>query len=122
MVLFVFTGWLRGVKPRADCVRASCRYLWIFLVLTVSLEMLELGHMAYESGAEWHVLSTLLTQHLAVSYGLVQVLIGSVCAFFILLVATRPRLNPRLLTLFGGPASLLVLVQVFADDPHRRTA
>ena len=114
VVLYVFICWRRGVKPDTDCVRALCRYLWISLVLVVSLEMLELGHMAYESGAEWHVLSTLLTEHLAVSYGLVQVLIGSVCPFFLLLVAIRPRLNPRLLTLFGGLSSLLVLVQVFA--------
>ncbi|MFQ5730532.1 MAG: NrfD/PsrC family molybdoenzyme membrane anchor subunit [Planctomycetaceae bacterium] len=114
VVLYVFMCWRRGVKPDPDCVRALCRYLWVSLVLAVSLEMLELGHMAYESGAEWHVLSTLLTQHLAVSYGLVQVLIGSVCPFFLLLVAMRPRLNPRLLTPIGGLASLLVLVQVFA--------
>ena len=48
------------------------------------------------------------------SYGLVQVLIGLVCPFFLLLVAIRPRLNPRWMTRFRGLASLLVLVQVFA--------
>lgn len=48
------------------------------------------------------------------SYSLVQVLIGLVCPFFLLLVAIRPRLNPRWMTRFRGLASLLVLVQVFA--------
>ena len=63
--------------------------------LTV-LEMLELVHMAYEGGAEWHVLSILLTERLAVSYGIVQVLIGSLCPFVLLLLAIHPRRNPRL--------------------------
>jgi hypothetical protein len=101
-------------KARADCVRALCRYLWITLVLAFTLEMLELGHMEYEAGSEWHVLSTLLTEHLAVSYGLVQVVIGSICPFFLLLIAIRRNLQPRLMIAFGGLASLLVLVQVFA--------
>ncbi|MBT6493422.1 MAG: polysulfide reductase NrfD, partial [Planctomycetaceae bacterium] len=94
IVLYVGMCWRRGVKPDADCVRAMCRYLWVALVVAVSLEMLELGHMAYESGAEWKVLSTLLTEHLAVSYGLIQVVIGSLCPFLLLLIAVRPRLNP----------------------------
>ncbi|MEX0675922.1 MAG: NrfD/PsrC family molybdoenzyme membrane anchor subunit [Pirellulales bacterium] len=114
VVLYLFIGWRRGVAPDADCVRALCRFLWIFLILAVSLELLELGHMAYESGAEWNVLSTLLTEHLAVSYGLVQLLIGSVIPFFLLLAAFQPKLNPRLMALLGGLAGMLVLVQVFA--------
>ena len=46
VVLYVFMCWRRGVNPDADCLRAMCRYLWVALVLAVSLEMLELGHMA----------------------------------------------------------------------------
>ena len=114
VVLYLFIAWRRGVAPDADCVRALCRYLWIFLVVAVSLELLELGQMAYESGAQWHVLATLLNDHLGVSYGLVQILIGSVVPFFLLLVAFLPRPNPRLMMLLGGLAGMLVLVQVFA--------
>jgi Ni/Fe-hydrogenase subunit HybB-like protein len=114
IVLYVFLCWRRRVTPDAECVRAMSRYLWISLTIAVSLEMLELVHMAYESAAEWDVLATLLNEHLAVSYGLVQVLIGSVCPFVILLFAINPRLNPRLMTFLSGLAGLLVLVQVFA--------
>ncbi len=70
--------------------------------------------MAYESGAEWQVLSALLTQRLAVSYIWVQVIFGSVCPFFLLLFAIQPRLHPRLMIGLSGLASLCVLVQVFA--------
>jgi Ni/Fe-hydrogenase subunit HybB-like protein len=114
IALYLFFCWRRKVAPDTDCLRALSRYLWVSLIVAVSLEMLELVHMAYESGAEWHALSVLLTERLAVSYGIVQVLIGSLCPFLLLMLAIRPRLNPRWLVSLSGVASALVLVQVFA--------
>lgn len=114
IVLYLFLCWRRRVKADAACVRALSRYLWGSLIVAVSLEMLELVHMAYESGAQWHVISTLLTEHLVVSYGIVQVLIGSVCPFFLLMIATRPQLSARAMTWLSGLAGVLVLVQVLA--------
>jgi len=114
ILFYLFLCWQRREQPDANCVRALSRYLWGSLIVAVTLEMLELVHLAYESGAEWHILSTLLTKHLVVSYGVVQVLIGSVCPFFLLMIATRPKLPPRLMTLLSGLAGALVLVQVFA--------
>jgi len=114
VVLYLFICWRRREVPDQDCVRALSRYLWMFLVLAVSLEGLELLQMAYESDSEWHVLSTLLTEHLLVSYGLVQVLIGSLVPLFLLLTSFYPRPHARLVTFTSGLASLLVLLQVFA--------
>ena len=114
IALYLFMCWRRKVTPDADCVRSLSRCLWISLVVAVSLETLELVHMAYEAGAEWHVLSTLLSERLAVSYGVVQVLIGSLCPFVLLLLAIRPRCNPRFMLSLSGLASILILVQVFA--------
>ena len=56
----------------------------------------------------------LLTERLAISYGVVQVLIGSVCPFFLLMIATRPQLPPQMMTRLSGLAGVLVLVQVLA--------
>lgn len=115
IVLYLFLCWRRNVTPDAACVRSLSRYLWSSLTIAVSLEMLELVHMAYEAGAEWHVLSVLLTERLAVSYGVVQVLIGSLCPFvLLLLLAIHPRRNPRLMMPLSGLAAVLILVQVFA--------
>ena len=114
VVLYLVISWFRGVKTDPACVRSLARYLWVFLILTVSLEMLEVGQMAYESESDWPVLSTLLTDKLAISFGLVQVLIGAVCPFFILLIAILPGVNDRLMKFLSGVAGLLVLVQVFA--------
>lgn len=114
LVIYLFISWRRGVQPDAACVRALSRYLWLSLVVAVCLETLELVHRAYEGGPEWDLIYTLLTERLAVSYVLVQVLLGSILPFLLLLVAIRPRTGPRLVVCFGGLAGVLVLVQVFA--------
>ena len=114
IAIYLFMCWRRGVSADPDCVRALSRNLWIALIVAVSLEMLELVHMAYESGAEWHVLSTLLTKRLGFSFWIVQVLIGSLVPFVLLQVAIRPRQNETFSRTLSGVASALVLVQVLA--------
>jgi formate-dependent nitrite reductase membrane component NrfD len=114
IVLYVFISWWRGEAAETNCVRAMATYLWGFLILAVSLEMLELLHMSYESAGEWHVLSALLTERLAVSYGVVQLLIGSLCPFLLLMYAIRPKASSRRVVACSSIAGLLVLVQVFA--------
>jgi predicted membrane protein len=114
LALYLFICWRRKVTPDAACIRSLSLYLWVSLIVAVSLEMLELLHMAYESGAEWPVLSALLTERLAFSYGVVQILVGSLCPFVLLLLAMRRHSNPGMAAAFSGVASLLILVQVFA--------
>ena len=114
LVLYLWFCWRRKITADADCVRELSRYLWIALIVAVSLEGLELLHMAYESGPEWHVLQTLLTTKLSVSYGLFQVLIGSVCPFVLLCIATRPQVPVALMKKLSVISGLLVLIQVFS--------
>lgn len=113
-VLYLFLSWKRGAKPNTDCVRTLARYLWLSLMAAVTLELLELIHMAYEAGEEWHVIRELLTTRLATSYGVVQLLIGSLCPFVLLAIATRPRVNVRVMSWLSAVSGLLILVQVFA--------
>lgn len=114
ILIYQFVCFRRGVVPDRRCVGALVRYLWVFLVVAVSLETLEIGQMAYESDGEWHVISRLLTDHLTLTYGVVQVLIGSVIPFVLLLVAMYPKLNGRIFSLLATVASVLVLIQVLA--------
>ncbi len=114
ILLYQFISWRRGETADRECVGALARYLWMFLVLAASLEGLELLQMAYEAGGEWPILRALLTEHLAVSYGLVQVLIGSLVPLLLLLTSFTRRLPARLVMFSSGLASLLILVQVFA--------
>lgn len=114
ILLYLFLSWRRGTPPDVNCVRALTRYLWLFLVLAVSLEMLELIHMAYESDEEWHIIGRLLRERLVISYGVIQVLMGSVCPLVLLLIAGLSRLRPSWMMFLSGLGSLLVVVQVFA--------
>ena len=114
ILLYLFIAWRRGEPADSDCVRALARYLWLFLVVAVTLETLEVGQMAYESGGEWAVLKTLVAEHLAFSYLLVQFLIGSVGAFFVLLLAIQSWVGSGFMKFLSALASVLVLVQVFA--------
>lgn len=114
ILLYAFISWRRGEKPDADCIRAMSRYLWGFLVLAFSLEMLELIHMAYESDEEWKIISTLLNEHLVVSYGIIQVLIGSLVPLVLLPITFWSGLNQRLMGMLSGFCAIVVLIQVFA--------
>jgi Ni/Fe-hydrogenase subunit HybB-like protein len=114
ILLYQFICWRRGVTADAACVRELALHLWIFLVLAVSLEGLELLHMAYEADGEWHIVATLLTEHLAVSFGLFQVLLGALVPLLALLPVIWSRAYSRWMMFLAGLAALLVLLQVFA--------
>ncbi|MCA9262276.1 MAG: polysulfide reductase NrfD [Planctomycetales bacterium] len=114
VVLYLFICWWRGEQPDDNCVRALARYMWLFLVLAVTLEGLELLQMSYEAGGEWHTLRTLVTDKLAVSYGIIQVLIGSVLPLVILLPAFSAKLGRRFVMFCSGLGASLILIQVLA--------
>lgn len=114
IVLYLVSCWWRGVSADADCLRALAKYLWIFLCGTVVLELLEIVHMGYEASGEWHVLARLIRTRLAVSYGLIQLLVGSLIPLVLLPLTFWSRLGRRPLLLVSGVGAMLVLVQVFA--------
>ena len=114
ILLYLISSWWRGVALDVECLRALSRYLWMFLVGAVVLELLEVIHMAYEAHEEWPVIKTLITTRLAVSYGVVQLLIGSVIPLLLLPLTFWSGLSRRWLAIVSGLSSLLVLIQVFA--------
>jgi Ni/Fe-hydrogenase subunit HybB-like protein len=114
LLFYLVLSWVRRESIDFACVHALLKNLWIALVIAFTLEMLELLHIAYEAGSDWHVIRELLTKHLAVSYGVVQILIGSIVPLLLLPVAFQLQKSPRLMTVIGSFSSILVLVQVFA--------
>ncbi len=114
IIIYVVISYFRSVVPDAECVRAMMRTLWLFLLLAFSLEELQLMNMAYESGQQWDVISTLINDHLAVSYGLVQVLLGSIIPLLFLWPTSSPKVPPGIMAKVGVGLSFLVLIQVLA--------
>lgn len=114
LVVYLLSCRRRGVAVDADCVRELAKTLWIALVCAVVLELLELVHLRYEHKPEWHILAALIETKLAVSYGIVQLLIGSLVPLLLLPVTFWSRLHTGVLASISALCSVLVLVQVFA--------
>jgi Ni/Fe-hydrogenase subunit HybB-like protein len=118
MVLVCYIGvqWARGRVVDAQCTQALMQYAWFFLIVDVSLEILELVNHAYMANHDWEILKDLLLQKLFVSMFVVQILVGSVIPFLLLgaAVVLRDRLGEALRTNIGFVSGLLLLVQVAA--------
>lgn len=114
ILLYVFLCWRRGVPSDIGCMRALTKYLWSFLIAAVSLELLELLQLVYESGGEWHIIKVLLTEHLKVSYIYIQLLVGALGSFVLLTLAIQSWVGPALTRFLAIFASILILIQVFA--------
>jgi len=99
-----------------ECVQSLARWLWMFAVMTVTLELLEIVTLAYERSDEWLIVGPLLGTKLAFSFIGVQMVFGSLIPFLLLgiVVLMRPFLTDPLRNTIAFLAALILLVQVFA--------
>jgi Ni/Fe-hydrogenase subunit HybB-like protein len=114
VVLYVVISKLRRKPVDDECLRSMMHTLWLFLVLAVTLEGLELLNKAYESGAEWHMISRLLTEKLGTSFFIIQLAIGALVPLVVLPFATRRSVKPGVRIGLGAVTGVLVLLQVLA--------
>ena len=114
VLLYIVVSKVRGVQVDDECLRSMMRTLWLFLILAVTLEMLELLNMAYEAGEEWHMLSQLVTDKLRVTFLYIQLLLGSLTPFLLLLYGMRKKTSAKVRQVIGVVCGLLVLTQVLA--------
>jgi Ni/Fe-hydrogenase subunit HybB-like protein len=104
----------RPAEP--ETVRALARWLWFFLIITVTLELLEIIMLAYERSEAWAIIAPLLTTRLQFSFISVQMIIGSLIPFILLAIVVMMSryLHDRIRNTLVVAASLLLLLQVFA--------
>jgi Ni/Fe-hydrogenase subunit HybB-like protein len=116
IILYQVTSTLQRRPVESETVSGLVRWLWFFLIITVTLELLEIIMLAYERSEEWAIISPLLTTRLQFSFISVQMIIGSLIPFILLaiLVLMNRYLHDRLRNTLAIAASLLLLVQVFS--------
>ncbi len=114
ILLYVLACKFRRVAVDDECLRSMMRTLWLFLILAVALEELELLNMAYENGSEWAMLSRLIAEKLHFSFTWLQLVLGSLVPFFLLAIGMRRGLHPGVRIGLGTVSGLLVLIQVAA--------
>ena len=131
-VIFLFSAVVSGIaaliliyqvamKVRGDpidqpCIAGLARWLWLFMILSVSLELLEIISLAYERAEEWEVISVLLTNQLSFSFISVQMIIGGLIPFILLMITVvmDQHLHERVRNTLSFVSALLLLLQVFA--------
>ncbi len=103
-------------RIEGDCVQSLCRWLWLFAIMTVTLELLEIIMLAYERNEEWMIIAPLLRTKLAFSFIGVQMVFGSLIPLLLLgmVVLMRAFLTDPLRNTVAFVASLILLIQVFA--------
>lgn len=116
MVLYQTLMKFSGKKIQGDCVQALASWLWLFAVITVTLELLEIVTLAYERSEEWNVVGELITGKIAFSFIGIQMVFGSLIPFVLLAVVVlmRPFLTDTLRNTIAFVAALILLIQVFA--------
>ena len=98
------------------CVSALARWLWFFLILTITLELLEIIVMAYEKSESWLIISELITTRLEFSYVTVQMIVGGLIPLILLAIVVMMNryLHERVRNTLSTAAALLCLLQVFS--------
>ena len=107
---------LKGLPIIRETVATMARWLWLFMILTVTLELLEIITLAYESAEEWEIISELLTTRLAFSFFSMQLVFGSLIPFILLMIVVLlgGQMKPRVQNILAGAASFILLIQVFS--------
>ena len=115
LLLYLVLCWRSRIEPDGECVRGLSRLLWLFLILAVAFEGIDLLHVAYEREEEWHVIRELLGTKLRFSYLTLQIVIGSLFPLLLLPIPAFSRwLGAGFRHSIAGVAAVLVLVQVLA--------
>ncbi len=94
------------------CVRSLARYLWGFMIVAISLELLEIMSIAYKQTEEWEVLQLLIRERLFVPYVVLQFGVFSLIPFLLLAAHALLRLRDRVANVTIWIAATMLLVQV----------
>ncbi|MEZ4650093.1 MAG: NrfD/PsrC family molybdoenzyme membrane anchor subunit [Candidatus Eisenbacteria bacterium] len=116
IVLYQVAMKLKGWAIDGAAVSALARWLWLFLIMTLTLELLEIMTLAYERAEEWEVISHLLTNQLSISFISIQMVLGGLIPFILLIIVVLldRYMDDRIRNTLTMVASLLLLMQVIA--------
>lgn len=110
--LYQFVTWLRKIEIDQVALDTMARFLWGFMIIAVTLELMDVLSIAYEQTEEWVILKELMAGKLWYTYVIFQLLVCSLVPFLLLSVVVLFKLPRR----FSNPlvfiCSILLLCQV----------
>jgi len=103
---------INGWKVDAACVQCLARYLWGFMIIAISLELMELLSIVYEQTDKTEILGELIRGKLFVSYVVLQFFVCSLMPFLMLAANALLKLPQRTAHLLIWTSSVMLLIQV----------
>ena len=110
--LYQFVHWLRKKSVDQECLDLMSKWLWGFMIIAVTLEMMEILSIAYENTERWTILRQLIDGKLKISYVYLQIGLFSIVPFLILSVTSLGKLNTKLKNFLIWMSSGMLLLQV----------
>jgi len=116
IVMYQVAMKLKGLVIARACIDTMCGWLWMFLMITASLELLELVTLSYEKAEEWEIIGQLLFGPLAFSFLGLQMIVGVLIPFILLMIIVlmRENMGDKVANTLSFTAATLLLIQVFA--------
>jgi Ni/Fe-hydrogenase subunit HybB-like protein len=114
ILLYIIAMKVRKHAIDHKCLHSLAHYLWVFLILDVALEMLELISMKYESLEQLEIINRLLSEKIALTFYGVQLTLGIFIPFILLLLVGIMKGRETLKMLMISISSIFVLIGVFA--------
>jgi Ni/Fe-hydrogenase subunit HybB-like protein len=116
IVLYQIAMKLKGMAIDRYAIAAMSRWLWLFMIMSLTLELLEIMMLAYERAEEWEVIGHLLTHQLSFSFISLQMIGGGLVPLILLgIVVLMDRyMDDRIRNTLSMVASLLLLLQVLS--------
>lgn len=116
IILYQIGMKFSGRRIDAPCMQSMARWLWLFIILSISMELLEIMTLAYEAAEEWEIIGPLLGDQLAFSFIGIQLILGALVPIILLgiVVLMSRYLTDQIRNTLTFVASLLLLCQVFA--------
>ena len=116
IVLYQIAMKLKGIAIDREAIAAMSRWLWLFLIMSLTMELLEIMMLAYESAEEWEVIGHLLTHQLSFSFISLQMIGGGLIPLILLgiVVLMGRYMDDRIRNTLSMVSSLLLLLQVLS--------
>jgi Ni/Fe-hydrogenase subunit HybB-like protein len=116
IVIYQVSMKIKGLPIESAAISAMARWLWLFMIMSLTLELLEIMTLGYEKAEEWQVISHLLTHQLSISFISIQMVLGGLIPFILLmlLVIMDRYLDHRVRNTLAMVSSLLLLMQVLS--------
>jgi Ni/Fe-hydrogenase subunit HybB-like protein len=111
--LYQFVHWLRKKMVDQDCLDLMAKWLWGFMIIAVTLELMEVLSISYENTERWAILKHLMQGKLKFSYIYMQIGLLSIVPFLMLTLTSLYNFkSTRLKNLIIWISSVMLLLQV----------